>query len=72
MINNDILGTKNIELKIYFMKLRADYFRYWSSVASDDKFFSKSSIKFHFFFHHMFVVAQWMKSIGLYETKILL
>lgn len=50
MINNDILGTKNIELKIYFMKLRADYFRYWSSVASDDKFFSKSSIKFHFFF----------------------
>ncbi|EJW85275.1 14-3-3 family protein, partial [Wuchereria bancrofti] len=39
MIDHGILDTKNIELKIYFIKLRADYFRYWSGVVSEDQFF---------------------------------
>ncbi|KAK6112862.1 14-3-3 family protein [Brugia pahangi] len=39
MIDHGILDTKNIELKIYFIKLRADYFRYWSGVVSEEQFF---------------------------------
>uniref|UniRef100_A0A915Q7F6 14-3-3 domain-containing protein n=1 Tax=Setaria digitata TaxID=48799 RepID=A0A915Q7F6_9BILA len=37
MINENILVTKNIESKIYFIKLRGDYFRYWASVAKEDQ-----------------------------------
>ncbi|EFO21442.1 hypothetical protein LOAG_07044 [Loa loa] len=39
LIDHGIVDTKNIELKIYFMKLRADYYRYWSGVVSEDQFF---------------------------------
>ncbi|CAG9535519.1 unnamed protein product [Cercopithifilaria johnstoni] len=39
MIDNGILGTKNVELRIYFLKLRADYYRYWSTTVSNDQFY---------------------------------
>ncbi|KAL3990490.1 14-3-3 family protein [Acanthocheilonema viteae] len=39
MIDNSILDTENIELKVYFLKLRADYYRYWSTTVSNDRFY---------------------------------
>uniref|UniRef100_A0A0R3RVC9 14_3_3 domain-containing protein n=1 Tax=Elaeophora elaphi TaxID=1147741 RepID=A0A0R3RVC9_9BILA len=38
MIDSFILNTKNVELKIYVLKLRADYYRYWSLTVSQDVF----------------------------------
>lgn len=37
IINSNILGTEDMEMEIYFLKLRGDYYRYWAEVAAENK-----------------------------------
>ncbi|VDM96657.1 unnamed protein product [Thelazia callipaeda] len=39
IINDYILRTKLPRLKVYFLKVLGDYYRYWAFVASKEKFF---------------------------------
>lgn len=36
-IDTDILGTKDFETEVYFLKLRGDYYRYWAEVSKEDQ-----------------------------------